>query len=179
MYKFFRASLNHPQELEVLSFKQEKHSHQGKERAESGQNIEFRTIYTKIKRQQTRSGRFRFYLHRPVVAQLRLLLQFLLQIAVGFRLFGPHSRGPEATVVACGVTLEQSRALQRVHGHHQHTCRGGERRSDFYWSKSMDESVPEWREEHSQQPRGLISAFCVYTWEMSASRRHKASAVMS
>lgn len=32
---------------------------------------------------------------------------------------------------------------------------------------------------HSQQPRGLISAFCVQTWEMSANLRHNTSAEMS
>lgn len=57
------------------------------------------------------------YLHSPVVGEVRLLLQLLLQEAVGLRLLGPHAGGLEATEVAGRVTLEQNWALLRVYGH--------------------------------------------------------------
>lgn len=117
---------------------------------------------------------FWFYLHCPVMGQLGLFLHFLLQVAVGFCLFGPDRGGPEAAVVTSRVTLVEGGTQLRVHGHHEHTC---------------GEAGPLAPEQtgghgshltgHSQQPSGLISAFCVYTWEMSASRRHSTSAVTS
>lgn len=67
------------------------------------------------------------YLHRPVMGQLRLLLQLLLQVAVGLCLLGPDCSGSEAAVVACWVTLEETGALLGVHCSHDHTCVPGGR----------------------------------------------------
>lgn len=69
------------------------------------------------------------YLYCPVVGQFRLFLQFLLQVAIGLCLFGPDCCGSEATVVPCGVTFIQDRALLGVHSHHDHTCGEPERRA--------------------------------------------------
>lgn len=61
------------------------------------------------------------YLYCPVVGQIRLLLQFLLQVAVGLCLFGTDRCGSEAAVVTCGVTFKQDRTLLGVYGRHDHT----------------------------------------------------------
>ena len=68
------------------------------------------------------------YLHRPVVGQFRLFLQFLLQVSIGLCLFGPNRSGSEATVVACWVTFIQNWTLLRVHSRKDHTCRHRRRR---------------------------------------------------
>lgn len=72
------------------------------------------------------------YLDAPVVAQLRLLLQLLLQVAVGLGLLGADRCGPEAAVVTRRVTFIQDRAQLGVHGHHDHTWGAEERRDDGF-----------------------------------------------
>lgn len=92
------------------------------------------------------------YLHCPVLGQLRLLLQFLLQVAVGLCLFGPNCCGSEATVVACRVTFVQDRTLLRIHSHHDHTW-DQMRREDEEYDKE------EGRNEKGASSQGICRVF--------------------
>ncbi|CAB1347713.1 unnamed protein product [Coregonus sp. 'balchen'] len=51
------------------------------------------------------------------------------QVAVSLCLLGPHAGGPEATEVACRVTLKQHGTQLGVHGHQDHTWRHGEEKT--------------------------------------------------
>lgn len=66
------------------------------------------------------------------MGQLGLLLQLLLEVAVGLCLFGSDRSGSEATVVACWVAFKQAGALLGIHCHHDHTC--PEKKGDSYAS---------------------------------------------
>lgn len=85
-------------------------------------------LFSSASRLRSSANWVSLYLYCPVVGQLRLFLQLLLQVAIGLCLFGPDCCGSEATVVACWVAFIQDRTLLGVHSHHDHTCGEQKRR---------------------------------------------------
>ena len=89
------------------------------------------------------------YLYCPVLVQLRLLLQLLLQVAVSLCLLGPDRGGSEATVITCWVTFVQGGTLLGVHSYQDHTC-GERRRMMGKWKVSNEDEPCERKNESTK-----------------------------
>lgn len=84
------------------------------------------------------------------MVQLRLFLQFLLQVAVSLCLLGPDCGGSEATVIACWVTFVQGGTLLGVHSCQDHTCGERRRRMKEKWKDSNEDEQCEKKKENTK-----------------------------
>lgn len=111
-----------------------------------------------------------------LLAQVGAFLQLLLQVAVCLCLFHTDGDSPETAIVASRIGFVDARTIVVIICYDVST-----KLLLFNWKKAfvcvcVCVNIPI---KTMLQPSGRISAFCVYTWLMSAMRRHSTSTGIS